>query len=41
MQAAGILQLKVTRLGTFMRSNGQGFLVAAVVAFAAQFLSEH
>lgn len=41
MQAAGIWQLRVIRLGTVMRTNGQGFLVAALVAFAAQFLSEH
>lgn len=41
MLVGGIWRHNMTRLGTFIRANGQGFLVAAVVAFAAQFLSEH
>ncbi|MFA3918204.1 YeiH family protein [Ruegeria hyattellae] len=41
MQTADLARTKVQGLSGFLRSNGQGFLVSAVVAAAAQFLSEH
>jgi len=41
MQAIRASKLSMAGLGDLARSNGQGFLVSAVVAVAAQFLSEH
>lgn len=41
MQALQASKLSMTELGALLRKNGQGFLVAVVVAIAAQFLSEH
>ncbi|MCL6283251.1 YeiH family protein [Ruegeria sp. 2012CJ41-6] len=41
MQTADFARTKVQGLSGFLRLNGQGFLVSAVVAAAAQFLSEH
>ncbi|WP_372574208.1 YeiH family protein [Ruegeria jejuensis] len=41
MQTADFTRTKVQGLSGFVQQNGQGFLVSAVVAAAAQFLSEH
>ncbi|MEX0350102.1 MAG: YeiH family protein [Paracoccaceae bacterium] len=41
MQTADFTRTKVRGFSDFLRQNGQGFLVSAVVAAAAQFLSEH
>ncbi|MDP5217987.1 YeiH family protein [Ruegeria sp. 2205SS24-7] len=41
MQTADFARTKVQGLSGFLQQNGQGFLVSAVVAAAAQFLSEH
>ena len=41
MQATSASKRTMAGLGDLVTSNGQGFLVAAVVAVAAQFLSDH
>lgn len=41
MQTADFARTRVQGLSGFLQRNGQGFLVSAVVAAAAQFLSEH
>ncbi|XDA99260.1 YeiH family protein [Sulfitobacter sp. LCG007] len=41
MQATEASRQSIAGIGAFLRANGQGFLVSAVVAVAAQFLSEH
>lgn len=41
MRVENILRPSLSDLGNKIRNNGQGFLVSAVVAVAAQFLSDH